>query len=94
MARFFWRDGHWRDRDGNPMDLPSGNDVCCPRVFSDISEYQSPIDGSPITSRSARRYDLEKSGCVEMDPPKKRRGYRNPNFALKRGLPLNEASAG
>lgn len=89
--RFVWRNGHFRDPHTNkPMPLPVGNDVCAPHVIGDIPEYRSPIDGTPITSRSARRYDLEKNGCVEADPPKKKRGYRNPTFALKRGLSLNE----
>lgn len=88
--RYTWRDGHFRDRDGNPMPIPEREELCCPRVMPDIPEYRSPIDGTLITSRTHRRYDLEKNGCYEADPPKKKRGYRNPNFALKRGLPLSE----
>lgn len=91
MTRYVWRNGCWRDpRTDEPMPMPERDGVCCPMVQSDIPEYRSPIDGSPITSRSHRRYDLEKNGCVESDPPKRKRGYRNPHFALKRGLPLNE----
>lgn len=90
MSRFVWRDGCWRDSTGKPMAMPEREGVCAPRVISDITEYPSPIDGKPITSRSHRRYDLEKNGCIEMDPPKKRKGYRNASFAAKRGLPLNE----
>lgn len=90
MTRYVWRDGHFRDRDGNPMDVPERDEVCAPMVCPDIREYRSPIDGSLITSRSHRRYDLEKNGCYEMDPPKRRRGYRNKRFAAKHGLPLNE----
>lgn len=91
MARFFWKDGAWRDRDGNPMEIPERDGVCAPRVQSDIPDYRSPIDGKLIGSRSHRRYDLEKNDCVEVDPrPKEKRGYRNPHFAKKRGLPLRE----
>lgn len=90
-TRYVWRNGHFRDPHTNkPMPVPERDGVCAPHIVSDIPDYRSPIDGTPITSRSARRYDLEKNGCVEADPPKKRRGYRNANFALKRGLPLNE----
>ena len=86
-----WRDGCWRNPvTGEPMEIPERDGLCTPHVISDIAEYRSPIDGRPITSRSARRYDLEANGCVELDPPKKKRGYRNPRFAAKRGLPLNE----
>ena len=88
--KFVWKDGHFRDRDGSPMPIPERTGICAPRVMSDIPEYRSPIDGTLITSRSQRRYDLEKNGCVEMDPPKKKRGYKNPRFAKKHGLTLNE----
>lgn len=30
--------------------------------------YDSPIDGSPITSRQARLEDMKRNGCVEYDP--------------------------
>jgi len=84
MPRYVWRDGAFRDAGGEAMQIPQRAEVCAPNVQSDISEYRSPIDGRPITSRSHRRYDLESNGCVEA-PPRKR-GYRNPQFAHKRGL--------
>lgn len=91
MTRYVWRDGRFRDRATNePMPIPERDGVCCPLIQSDITEYRSPIDGSMITSRSARREDLKRNDCVEVDPPKKPRGYKNPNFARKRGLPLRE----
>lgn len=73
--------------------MPHRDGICMPNIVSDITEYLSPIDGTLIGSRSTRRYDLEKNDCVEMPPPKKRRGYRNPTFAKKRGLPLNESGS-
>lgn len=33
--------------------------------------YDSPIDGRPITSMSARLDDLARSGCIEYDPEMK-----------------------
>ena len=73
------------------MPMPDrGGEICAPMVMPDIPEYRSPIDGKLITSRSHRRYDLEKNDCILSPPPKKPRGYKNPKFALKRGLPLNE----
>jgi hypothetical protein len=90
-SRYVWRDGKFRDPATNePMPMPERDGVCCPRVQSDIKEYASPIDGKMITSRSERRYDLAKHNCVEVDPPKVKRKYRNPSFALKRNLPLAE----
>jgi hypothetical protein len=91
MARYVWKgDGFYHHSTGEPMFIPERKEICAPRVQSDIPEYRSPVDGTVITSRSQRRYDLEKNGCFELDPPKKKRGYRNPEFAGKRGLKLSE----
>jgi hypothetical protein len=90
MTRYVWRDGCYRNPSTNePMPIPERDEICAPLVQSDIQEYRSPIDGKLIGSRSTRRYDLEANGCVEA-PPSKKRGYRNPKWALKRGLKLNE----
>lgn len=59
-----------------------------PYVVSDIPDYASPITGEIISGRAARREDLKKHNCIEVDPPKRPRGYKNPSFAKKRGLPL------
>jgi uncharacterized LabA/DUF88 family protein len=37
------------------IQVPGGIDIC----------YQSPIDGTPIQSMRKRKYDMEKSGCVD-----------------------------
>ncbi len=92
MARYVWRDGRFVDRDGAPMPVPHRDEVCCPRVQSDIPEYRSPVgDHRMITSRSERRDDLKRHGCVEI-PPREggSRGYKNPNFTAKRGLQVAE----
>jgi hypothetical protein len=60
-----------------------------PRVMGDIEAYQSPVSGEWVEGRRARRYDLEKHDCVEA-PPRKRRGYRNPAFCKRFGLPLTQ----
>ena len=93
--RYVFRAGAWRDpRTGAPMDLPAGDEACAPVVQSDIAEYRSPIDGRPITSRAQRREDLRRNGCVEADPPKERRGYRNRRFTEKRNLLLHATARG
>ena len=68
-----------------PMQVRSG--ICMPMVMRDIPEYRSPIDGKPITSRSHRREDLARNGCIELDPPKPR-GFKNKRFAKKHNLPI------
>lgn len=58
-----------------------------PQVFGDLPGYQSPIDGSWVEGRRARRYDLEKNDCVDANElssgPKR---FKNRKFIEKRGL--------
>ena len=56
-----------------------------PLVFGDLPGYQSPIDGSWVDGRRARKYDLEKNNCVEA-PDVKIGKLKNPRFAKKHGL--------
>lgn len=82
------------DRDGLPMvghnELASSPEqIKCPMVMRDTPEYESPIDGRMITSRSWRREDLARNGCIEADPPKRRKGIKNERFAAKRGLAMD-----
>jgi len=91
MTRYVWRDGAFRHPTTNePMEVPQRDGVCMPMIQSDIDDYISPIDGRVITSRSSQRYDLEKNGCILKEPRKKPRGYINPRFTAKHGLPLRE----
>lgn len=89
--RYWYRDGKIVDADGMPMlnQYELAGEPCAPQVMRDTAEYQSPIDGRLITSRSHRREDLKRNGCIEMDPPKRQRGFKNERFAKKRGLKLN-----
>lgn len=58
-----------------------------PRVFGDFEGYQSPIDGTWIEGRRARRYDLEKNNCVDANDLSTTGGkLKNERFAKKRGL--------
>ncbi len=63
-----------------------------PYVLSDIEAYRSPVDGRVVNSRSDRRDDLKRNGCVEYEPsmsPTKGK-IRNKAFAAKRGLTVSE----
>lgn len=90
-TRYVWKTGvgFVHPSTGEPMPMPEREGVCCPAVYGDIPEYLSPLGTGMITSRSQRRYEMEKHDCVEA-PPRKKRGYRNARFAKKHGLPLNE----
>lgn len=87
---FVYRNGEFVDkRTGEPMPFDPMSAVSMPQIMRDIPEYASPIDGRMITSRSARREDLLRNGCVEADPPKKgTRHFKNEAWARKRKLPL------
>ena len=93
MGAYVWRNGAFVDKQtGEAMHKPFAGQVCMPTVISDIPEYRSPIDGKPITSRSARREDLKRNNCVDArDFPSPTGGkIRNKAFAAKRGLTVSE----
>lgn len=93
MAIFVWRDGCFREKfTGERMGVPTRDEMPLPFVVSDIPEYRSPIDGKLITSRSERRDDLKRNGCVEFEPsmsPTKGK-FRNERFCQKHGLQVSE----
>jgi len=59
-----------------------------PRVFGDLPGYSSPIDGTWVDGRRARKYDLEKNNCVDGNDfaPSKPRKLKNKRFVEKHGL--------
>lgn len=79
---------------GEPMVTPEmmAQPVKVPMIISDIEPYTSPVDGRVVNSRSDRRDDLKRHGCVEYEPsmsPTKGK-IRNKAFAAKRGLQVSE----
>lgn len=59
-----------------------------PMTFGDLPDYTSPIDGSLISGRRARKYDLEKNNCIDANDLGSPTGgrLRNEKFARKHGL--------
>lgn len=57
-----------------------------PMTFGDFPEYRSPIDGSMISGRRARKYDLEKNNCVDANDFSRPKRLKNARFAKKHGL--------
>ena len=91
MTVYVMRDGQLVDKaTGEPMltEEERQGPVPTPRVIGDLPGYQSPIDGSWIEGRRARRYDLEKNNCVDASDfaPAGGRKLKNRRFAEKRGL--------
>jgi hypothetical protein len=37
-------------------------------IMRDLPEYRSPVTGLPVDGRAARREDLARAGCREVDP--------------------------
>lgn len=62
-------------------------------VRGDLPEYVSPVTGKPVDGRRARREDLKRSGCVEVDPPARKRGFTNEAFCKKHGLSFDAEAA-
>lgn len=93
---YVWRDGAWRDKaTGKRMPIPARSGVVMPRVQSDIPEYLSPIDGRPITSRSHRREDMRRNGCIDYRDLQSPTGgkFKNKAFCQKRGFQVSEEYA-
>lgn len=44
------------------------------QVMPDIPPYQSPVTGQWIDGRVARREDLKRTGCREVDPSERPKG--------------------
>jgi len=65
----------------NVSDLPR------PYVRGDLPAYKSPVTGKVIEGRAARREDLARSGCREVDPSEYKPVYRNYEFCQKNRLP-------
>lgn len=60
------------------------------QVVPDLPGYLSPVGAGWIEGRAARREDLKRTNCREVDPSEFDGKYRNPRFAKKYGLPLSE----
>jgi hypothetical protein len=89
MPKYTWRNGRFEDRDGEAMPIPERDGICVPHVIADIEPYQSPVDGSYVSGRAARRDDLKKHNCVPYDEVAKPLGgeFKNERFAKKWKLP-------
>lgn len=87
---YVFRNGQFVDkRTGEPMPRREGV-IAAPRIIRDIPEYRSPIDGKMITSRSHRREDLARNGCVEWEPGiGQKAALKNERIAKKYGVSLS-----
>jgi hypothetical protein len=80
MTTYIIRDGAIIDkRTGQPIDV-SDSAVCAPLVVSDLPEYISPVTRRPVDGRAARREDLKRAGCREVDPSEFKPVYLSEKF--------------
>jgi hypothetical protein len=56
-----------------------------PQIQADYEGYVSPIDGSWVEGKRARRYDMEKNNCIDARDFGGR-GFKNERFIKKYGL--------
>jgi hypothetical protein len=91
MASYVWRDGKFVDkRSGDPMLSDTerkSTTICTPYIRSDLPGYISPVTGKWIEGRSARREDLARTGCREVDPTEYKPLYQNYEFCQKHRKP-------
>lgn len=51
-----------------PMELPTKTKIAAPLIQSDLPAYMSPLGTGLIDGRRARREDLKRHNCREVDP--------------------------
>ena len=91
MASYVWRDGKFVDkRSGDPLLSErerKSKVITMPYVRGDLPGYVSPVTGKWIEGRAARREDLARTGCREVDPSEHKPIYQNYEFCQKHRKP-------
>lgn len=71
-SRYVFRNGEMVNiNDLPPDDKYFGSSGPRLQIISDIPGYVSPVNGQWIDGRRARREDLARTGCREVDPSEK-----------------------
>lgn len=65
-TRYRWQSGRFVDRDGMPLlnQAERAGEPCAPMVVRDVPEYESPVTGEPIGSRSTEREHMKKHDAL------------------------------
>jgi len=61
-----------------------------PYTMPDTPEYVSPVGTGLVNGRVARREDLKRAECREVDPGEYKPTYVNKSWAKKRGFKFTE----
>jgi hypothetical protein len=94
MPTFVLRPGHpLADKDGfvdkdlaGEVSRPNGNSLY---IMRDTPEYLSPLGTGLISGRVARREDLKRGNCREVDPSEKMGQARSEKWARRLGVEHN-----
>jgi hypothetical protein len=81
ISKHIWHKGDWV-----PVSAFARAPQVGPMIISDTPAYISPVTRKMIDGRAARREDLKRSGCREVDPSEFTPVLRNERFAKKAGL--------
>lgn len=85
ITRYAWRNGQFINKEtGLPMQAPDR--ICAPLIQSDHQAYYSHASGKMIEGRTARRDDLARTGCREVDPSEGPKTCKTEKWARKLGL--------
>ena len=80
MTTYVFRNGRFvHKQTGKPM-LVKNKGIFAPQVMPDTPEYISPVTRKLVTGRAARREDLKRSGCREVDPSEYKPTYISDRF--------------
>lgn len=103
MAKYVFREGKFVDREtGKPMVSEENKrrfkkmleERKAPLIRPDLPDYLSPVTGELVSGRVARREDLKKHDCYEIDPPSKplseRKRPKKRNFESKPDKELDQ----
>jgi hypothetical protein len=69
---------------------PKRSDLKMPMYVRDIGEYQSPVDGAMITSRSAHREHLKKHDMIEVGNDRMPTPPSNPSPSRDLGMAIKQ----
>lgn len=79
FAKIDWSNFKPRERK-SPGFFDARSGLPAPMVMPDTPSYISPVTGLEVDGRVARREDLKRSGCREVDPSEFKPTYRNEKY--------------
>lgn len=87
MPRCYWdrETREWVEYDHLELRARRAQQASGPFVVSDTPGYKSPVGNGWIEGRAARREDLKRSGCREVDPSEYRPAYHSKATAERHG---------